>query len=208
MRRIRCRTYLVAAVFALVVAGCGDDQHQHDTSPETVVDLTTVPAGLGWRDYQGVAVPVGRDGPTVLEAGSATGFAATPAGAALAAITHTVRMSLAPDQYWVRVAEREIAFGPGKDEWVTSRALLSITTRADPVQAPRVRGYTLTDYRPALAQVEIYTSYPDNSIGVNTAVVVWQHGDWLLQLPDPASTAPVVRATSTMDAAVKIEAPQ
>ncbi|MEV0297058.1 hypothetical protein [Nocardia sp. NPDC050710] len=200
----------MATAAAVLVMGlaCGGEEDIPHSAPPHAADLTAVPAGVRWQVYQGVLVPGGEDGPATTGSAAATGFRQTPPGAALAAIVHTIRMSLAPDADWVDIARYELAFGPGKDEWVTSRGLLSIQSPADPAQAPRVRGYTITDYSPTRAGVDIYTSFPDQSIAVNTATVVWLAGDWWLQLPDPTSTDPVVRVAATMDAAVKLEASQ
>ncbi|MEU2042658.1 hypothetical protein [Nocardia niwae] len=152
-------------------------------------------------------VPVGTEGPRQVSAEAATGFAHSPQGAALAAIVHTVRMSLAPDEHWASVAAHEIAAGPGKDAWASSRVLLSIQGTADPATAPRVRGYTVTDYNPAVARVQIYTSFPDGSGAVNTAAVVWVAQDWRLELPDPTSTDPAVVEADTAQSRVRLEAP-
>lgn len=190
------------------VVGCGSDTHHALSTAPAGADLTAVPADVRWVDYQGVRLPVGADGPRQVSAEAATGFAHTPQGAALAAIVHTVRMSLAPDEHWATIAAHEIAAGAGKDAWASSRVLLSIQGRADPATAPRVRGYTITNYNPAIAHLQIYTSFPDNSVAVNTATVVWVAEDWRLQLPDPAATDPVVREAATVDAQVKLEPPQ
>ncbi|MEU5762216.1 hypothetical protein [Nocardia sp. NPDC047648] len=209
-RNQRCAVAAVAAALVtmgVAVGGCGRDDHQAPASVHAD-DLTAVPAAVHWVDYQGVRLPVGADGPGQLSAEAATGFTHTPQGAALAAIVHTVRMSLAPDEHWASVAAHEIAAGAGKDAWASSRVLLSIQGRADPATAPRVRGYTIADYNRAIAHLQIYTSFPDNSVAVNTATVVWVAEDWRLQLPDPSATDPVVREAATVDAQVRLEAPQ
>ncbi|MGW5219882.1 hypothetical protein ACWEQA_18615 [Nocardia sp. NPDC004085] len=206
----RCAVAAVAAALvtmSVAVGGCGRDDHQAPASVHAD-DLTVVPADVHWVDYQGVRLPVGADGPRQLSAEAATGFTHTPQGAALAAIVHTVRMSLAPDEHWASVAAHEIAAGAGKDAWASSRVLLSIQGRADPATAPRVRGYTITDYNRAIAHLQIYTSFPDNSVAVNTATVVWVAEDWRLQLPDPSATDPVVREATTVETQVRLEAPQ
>ncbi|MBF6302453.1 hypothetical protein IU459_33670 [Nocardia amamiensis] len=189
------------------MGGCGHDDSEHPPVPAGP-DLAAAPADVRWVNYQGVRLPVGADGPRNIDPSAATGFSHSPQGAALAAIVHTVRMSLAPDEHWASIAAHEIAAGAGKDAWASSRVLLSIQTPADPATAPRVRGYTLTDYNPATARVEIYTSFPDGSIAVNTATVVWVAADWRLRLPDPDATEPAVREAATLDAVVRLEAPQ
>ncbi|WP_280421394.1 hypothetical protein [Nocardia carnea] len=197
---------LVACLLLSVVTGCGSE-HADRVGERPAADLSAVPAGVVWVDYQGVKVPVGDDGPHTYTPAAATGFTPTPQGAALAAIVHTVRMSLAPDEHWASVAQHELAMGPGKDEWASSRVLLSIQTGADPATAPRVRGYTITDYSARRARVDIYTSFPDGSIAANSATVVWVAEDWRLELPSPGSAEPTVREEVSVDASVKLEAP-
>ncbi|MFE9328266.1 hypothetical protein ACIHDR_46010 [Nocardia sp. NPDC052278] len=199
---------VIAALMLVLSVGCGGDEQAQDSTTPREPDLSASPAGVRWLDYQGVQLPVGADGPSEVTAMSATGFTQTPQGAALAAIVHTIRMSLAPDEHWADIAKHELAMGPGRDSWVTSRGLLSIETSADPAQAPRVRGYTITDYTPISARVDIFTSFPDQSIAINSTVVVWIGGDWWLQLPPPDSIEPVVRAVDSVSAVVKLEAPQ
>ncbi|PPJ35843.1 hypothetical protein C5E45_23855 [Nocardia nova] len=205
MTRLRHHLGTAAALTALVTAGCSHEPAT--TAPLTApVDLRAAPEGVSWTDYHGIKLPAGADGPRENRE-VATGFAHTPAGAALAAIVHTVHMSIAPNASWPAVAHAEIA-PTGRDDLVVSRGLLSVDTPANPVAAPRIRGYTITDWQPSNATVRIYTSFPDQSIAVNKATVVWQGGDWLLRLPDPASTERVVVSTDRLDPVVRLEAPQ
>ncbi|WP_231390426.1 hypothetical protein [Nocardia sp. CNY236] len=197
---------LAALTALLVLAGCGAGGGEGPPMPHGP-DLTAVPDGVRWVDYRGVSVPVGSDGPDEFTAQAATGFVQNPQGAALAAIVHTVRMSLAPDEHWASIAAHEIAAGDGKDAWVSSRVLLSIQTPADPATAPRLRGYTIIDYGSERSRVDIYTSFPDGSVAVNTATVVWVAGDWRLQLPGPDEDDPVVREAGSVEASVRLEAP-
>ncbi|MBF6523097.1 hypothetical protein [Nocardia farcinica] len=209
---LRWRRLLAAftSVAALApAAGCADDRATAaDPGRQRPADLVAVPAEVHWRDYRGVAIPVGADGPTHYTDAAATGFVRSPQGAALAAMVHTVRMSLVPDEHWASVAAHELAPGPGKDSWAAGRVLVSVTGTADPATAPRLRGYTITEYTPDRAQVQIYTSFPDTSVAVNTSAVTWVGNDWRLHLPDPASTDPVVVAVPAVDADVPLEAPR
>ncbi|MBF6314046.1 hypothetical protein CRM89_10895 [Nocardia sp. FDAARGOS_372] len=208
--RWRRRVAAFASVAALASAsGCVDDGGAaSDPGRQRPADLVAVPAQVHWRDYRGVAIPIGIDGPAHHTDTAATGFARSPQGAALAAMVHTVRMSLAPDDHWASVAAHELAPGPGKDSWAAGRVLVSVTGTADSATAPRLRGYTITDYTPDRARVQIYTSFPDTSVAVNIATVTWVGNDWRLHLPDPASTDPVVVAVPAVGAAVPLEAPR
>ena len=197
------RAVIVAVVTVAVVAGCS--RHDGTTATTPSVDLDAEPAGIVWSDYHGVDLPTGVDGPHE-NRDAATGFTRTPAGAALAAIVHTVHMSIAPSGSWPAVARAELA-PEHRDALVTSHELISVDSPADPATAPRIRGYTITSWTPDRAKVDIYTSFPDRSVAVTAAQVVW-HGDWLLTVPDASSSEPAVRTADRVDAAVKLEAPQ
>ncbi|RJO77728.1 hypothetical protein D5S18_07935 [Nocardia panacis] len=161
--------------------------------PVVGTDVAAPPTGLHWIDYQGIAIPIADQGPHTHSATAATGFADTPAGAALAAIVHTVRMSVAPDRTWSPIAASELAPGPGKDAWIAARTLVSITKPAEKATAPTIIGYRVTAYlSKARAAVTAYTRYPDSSLAATHVRVVWLGEDWLLDLPHPDSTQPTV----------------
>ncbi|WP_433204790.1 hypothetical protein ACQP1G_16680 [Nocardia sp. CA-107356] len=117
-------------------------------------------------------------------------------------------MSVTGDDHWAGMAAVELAAGKDKDSWATSRAVLSIRTPADPATAPRIRGYTIADYTWERARVLIYTSFPDSSMAVNTAIVTWVAQDCRLLPPDPSDAAPAVKAVGAVDTVVKREAPK
>lgn len=196
-----------AAVAALVaVTGCGSNDPEDKPASPAVPDISRPPAGLHWQQWHGVSLPVGRDdGPTRSDV-AASGFSRTPQGAALAAIQHSVRVSLAPDADWTTVAARSLVSGPGKDEWVRSRVLVSVTG-TDPATVPTITGYQLRDWNPDRAGVTVYTTYPDHSVLASDAVVVWTAQDWRLLLPDPASKTVTQRDIPAVPAdAVRLEA--
>lgn len=176
------------AVSVLILTGCTHSDRHDETTP----GLTTAPSNILWVVYQGISLPHASEGPRIVENGAATGFAHTPPGAGLAALIHTVRVSVAPDGQWSQVVAREVVAGVARDRWAVDRIRLSITGPAAPGSAPRLLGYRIVDYRPERAVVTIFTEYPDTSRAANTAVVVWAAGDWRLQLPDRVSMTPVV----------------
>lgn len=174
------------AMFTVIgLAGCGQS-HPHSAAP--VAGLSSPPTGVHWMDYQGISIPLADQGPRKYSSTAADGFADDPCGAALAAIVHTVRMSVAPDGTWAHVAADEIADSPGKDSWVASRELFSIVRPASNSTAPRIVGYRVTDFRAAeRAAVTVYSRLPDNSLSAVRTQVRWVGGDWRLELPDPRS---------------------
>ncbi|MGW6728762.1 hypothetical protein ACWF9G_22920 [Nocardia sp. NPDC055029] len=188
MRRPRHRTAAALAGLAtvlLVVTGCGGGNTP--TAPAaTGPDITQAPASVTWRKWQGVALPIGaKDGPKRTDV-AATGYSRTPQGAALAAIQHSVRLGLAPDDSWAKIAAQSLAEGPGKNEWVLSRPLVSIK-KTDPTVAPKIAGYKITSWAPERAALTVYTTYPDASVLATDTVVVWIAEDWRLLLNDPAT---------------------
>ncbi|MFX0578798.1 hypothetical protein [Nocardia nepalensis] len=174
-----------------LLACSGHDASESTSQRDTVT--VTVPTGLRWQSFQGVDLPVADQGPNRTEVPVASGFDRSPAGAALAAIHSTVRMSIATDSQWPTVGQRMLAEGPGRDSWATARAQISITA---PITngAPKVAGYVITYYTLDATDVDIYTIHPDNSITRNNAHVLWQGGDWRLHLPEDATSPPVTTA--------------
>ncbi|GGN69363.1 hypothetical protein [Nocardia rhizosphaerihabitans] len=193
----------VAVGIALLAAavGCGSGD---DVGP----DLSAAPTGVRWQDYQGIALPQSDQGPATVTQGAATGFEHSPRGAGLAALTHTIRLSVAPDNQWATVVNQELVPGPARDEWAINRVQLSITGPAAPEYAPRLLGYKITEYRDEQSRVDVYTEYSDRSRAVNHTTVSWYGGDWRLQLPDPQSTDRPVDAIDELPTdIVTLEAP-
>ncbi|WP_249645225.1 hypothetical protein [Nocardia sputi] len=191
-------TRRIAALTALALTGpiaaglvaCGSDDPR-DPAPDSSSTATTVaPAGVRWQPFQGVELPVADEGPRRIDGPVATGFDRGPAGAALAAIHATVRMSIATDNQWSVVGQRMLAPGPGRDAWATARAQISITAPITE-DRPKVLGYVITRYTLDATDVDIYSIHPDNSVTRNHTTVVWHGDDWRLQLPDHPTTAPV-----------------
>ncbi|MCP2287872.1 hypothetical protein [Nocardia amikacinitolerans] len=202
-RRGRSAAGVFGVVLLAAAVGCGGADEP--AGP----DLAARPSGLRWQAYQGVALPHTDQGPESLADGAATGFEQSPPGAAVAAITHTVRLSVAADEQWPKVIAAEVVPGPARDEWAVSRVQLSITGPAEPEYAPRLLGYKITDYTEQRTAVDVYTEYSDGSKAVNHTVVEWFAEDWRLRLPDPDSTARPVEAIDVLPTdIVTLEAPK
>ncbi|MGW5224541.1 hypothetical protein ACWEP5_06265 [Nocardia niigatensis] len=196
-----------AAVLALSACGISDQSAAKTTT--TAVDPARAPADVHWENYQGVQLPIGsHDGPSKLGA-TAAGFSHTPQGAALAAINHSTRLSLAPDGAWPQVAAISLIPGPAKDSWVLARAQVSITAPANPTVAPRITAYKLTAYAPDRADLTVYATYSDGSITATAETVLWVSEDWRLLLADPAAKTATVQSVPSVPAdAVKLEPPK
>ncbi|QBS40025.1 hypothetical protein [Nocardia sp. CS682] len=203
MNRRRGTAGAAGAVLLIAAAGCGGSDGP--AGP----DLSAAPTGVRWQPFQGVPLPHTEQGPKSVADGAATGFEHSPRGAGVAAIHHAVRLAVATDSQWAKVAAREVVPGPAKDEWAINRIQLSITGPATPDYAPRVLGYRITGYTDQRSTVDVHTEYSDRSKAVNHTTVEWVGQDWLLRLPDPGATArPIDSIDVIPDGTVKLEAPQ
>ncbi|MFI9404573.1 hypothetical protein [Nocardia sp. NPDC052316] len=201
----RCRGTVGAAGAVLLIAAVGCGGGDEPTGP----DLSAAPTGVRWQPFQGVPLPHTEQGPKSVADGAATGFEHSPRGAGVAAIHHAVRLAVATDSQWAKVAAQEVVPGPAKDEWAINRIQLSITGPATPDYAPRVLGYRITGYTDQRSTVDVHTEYSDRSKAVNHTTVEWVGQDWRLRLPDPGSTArPIDPIDVIPDGTVKLEAPQ
>ncbi|MGW5456597.1 hypothetical protein [Nocardia sp. NPDC003979] len=195
---------LAAAGTATACGGTEPGEDQRLPIANTAEQL--VPTGLSWRTYQGIDLPTAVEGPRVVDGATATDFDRSPAGAALAAIHTTVRISVAPDGQWAAVGQRMIAPGPGRDAWATARAQISITTPATDA-VPKILGYVVAAYTDTEAQIQTYSIYPDNSTTRNTATVIWATDGWRLRLPDTVTESPVTAVDSIPNDMVALPKP-
>ncbi|MFJ1456139.1 hypothetical protein [Nocardia wallacei] len=201
--RIRRAAAGVLGAAVLAAAGCGGSG-----AGASHPDPQRPPTGVRWQPYQGVALPVTDQGPRDDRDGAATGFDRSPAGAAVAAVTHSVRLAVATDSQWPTVVARQVVPGPARDEWAVNRVRLSITGPAAAQYAPRVLGYRITAYTQDSSNVDVYTEYSDGSRAVNHTIVEWFGADWRLRLPDPdADTRPVDDIDRVPTDIVTLEAP-
>ena len=177
-----------------LVVGCGDstDNNAAPSGSIAAVSPTAPPTNVRWITYAGMAIPMAAEGPKVGDTSAyPTQYSHTGAGAALAAISSTIRMSVAPDQEWAQIAGALAAPGPGRDAWSLERTQISITSAVPDGQAPRVLGYLVDDYTPQQAVISIITSQPDRSLTATTTTMAWSPpGDWRRVLPDPAAPNP------------------
>lgn len=192
----------------LAVAGCGGGGGGEDTSAQpTPVRLDAPPTNLTWTSFNGMSIPQADQGPHTPDQLAPRGFEQSPAGAALAAINATIRMSVAADDQWPQIVRTLLAPGPTRDAFIASRIQLSTTDPVPAGQAPQVLGWQVTGFTPQQAAVDVFTQLPDQSLAVNHTTVVWTgFGDWGLLLPDTTATTPAVQTISAVPAgAVRIK---
>ncbi|MEU5758177.1 hypothetical protein [Nocardia sp. NPDC047648] len=193
---------VVGAALLFAAVGCGNN------ADPAGPDLSAAPTDVRWQPFQGVPLPHTGQGPRSTADGAATGFEHSPRGAAIAALTHSVRLAVAADTQWAKVAAGEVVPGAAKDEWAINRVQLSITGPAAPEFAPRLLGYKITGYTDRHSTVDVYTEYSDRSKAVHHTAVEWFGEDWRLRLPDPDSTArPIDPIDAVPTDIVKVEAP-
>jgi hypothetical protein len=193
---------VVGAALLFAAVGCGGN------ADPAGPDLSAAPTDVRWQPFQGVPLPHAAQGPRSMADGAATGFEHSPRGAAIAALTHSVRLAVAADTQWAKVAAGEVVPGTAKDEWAINRVQLSITGPAAPEFAPRLLGYKITGYTDRHSTVDVYTEYSDRSKAVHHTAVEWFGEDWRLRLPDPDSTArPIDPIDAVPTDIVKVEAP-
>lgn len=187
---------LLAAALATACSS-GDIQATNPAAPttSTAPDPSAPPTGVRWQDYQGIALPVGDQGPARNPgSGPVGGFTHDPQGAALAALQQTVRISVAPDYQWPSVVNAAVAPGPARDSFAVNRQLISIIAPPAADERPSIAGYRITDYTAERAVLTIYTTFPDDSIAASDTAVVWSGEDWRLLLPEPGDATVRVRS--------------
>ncbi|MFX1787091.1 hypothetical protein [Prescottella equi] len=188
-RRRLAATFLAACAVAGLTAGCGGSDAD-DLAAAPSVDTTSAPADLRWENLYGVRVPTSKTaGPSAGE--TRMGYAQTPQGAVLAAIRGQVTLAMSSDNSWGKAVSYITAPGPGRDEFVANRAVVSVTAGAVPAdQAPKFVGFKVTDYQsgdPTTAGVQIAQQIgsPPELFAYPVALQ-WIEGDWRIVLPTAA----------------------
>ncbi|MFW0873017.1 hypothetical protein [Rhodococcoides corynebacterioides] len=189
VRRVGVAAAAAAALIAL--PGCGSDTSAEDPAVDAApaADPTRAPEIASWATVGGIAVPLGAvDGPTSDPGRPFTGFTHTPQGAALAAISQSVQLSVATDGQWSTILPAVTAPGPGRDAYAAHRALVSVSG-TDPAVVPDIVGYRITDYTDTAADVSVVQRFPDDSLAASRTTVVFTGSDWKLDLPTGGGTA-------------------
>ncbi|WP_185741581.1 hypothetical protein [Corynebacterium bovis] len=172
---------VVAAVAS--ISGCGSD----DGAAGVGVDLVSGPSGVHWGAVGPVRVPVADQGPVATSgATAASSFQRSPQGVGLAAMNIPVRVSFASDSEWPEVMSRSVVANAARDELVTSRVGYAVTG-FDRELAPVLEGYRIERYSDDVSDVDVFTSYSDRSKAVTSYHLVWDSGDWKMDLSSDVS---------------------
>jgi hypothetical protein len=160
-------------------------------SADVGVGLTAAPTDVTWQLYDSVAVPYSTSsGPEMVTASVVGGFAHDPEGALMATVQISVRHLLAPD--WRAVVAADVSPGPGRRAFVANRDRVtsSGTMPAVPGHYNQVVGFAFVTYSPERASIALVSQATDGAMEVVTETVLWQHGDWKLELEPDGGAAP------------------
>lgn len=150
------------------------------------VTLTTAPKDIEWEFLNGIYAPKSEEhGPGVVdpETGVRSCFSHTPGGALLAVAGLFV--SGGDPQLLLDTIERQTLEGLGKDKSLAN--VQARLDRNDPAVPPiELEGFRLLAYSDSEATVEVVLG-ADTGLEryhqTQSAVVIWQNGDWYFQAP-------------------------
>lgn len=191
---MRSRKLLPAvALAALALTACGaDDQAPAGGGGDEGPDLTSAPEAT-WSPMGGISVPSAKECPEKTDPVD-HGYAHTPQCAVIAAITGQTLLATTGDSDWPEMANTILAPGAGKDQWVQSRALMSVKGR---VRNPATFvGFQFSDYSDDRAQVLLALEWPDGMLTAQPTQLAWQTGDWKLVLPTQQSAVDATEITT------------
>lgn len=139
--------------------------------------MTTPAQGIRWQQSSSVVIPFSTsDGPDRMDGQIPAGFAQTPAGAALAAASITMRMMdgrLAVETVEKQVDRSAANYAEGLAAVGKIPADTSIGDRL-----PRPSGYEIEECDPTYCLVWLHTRLPDGRAMAAASTLVWVDGDW------------------------------
>ncbi|MCF4006121.1 hypothetical protein L1O03_02875 [Corynebacterium uropygiale] len=196
MKKLKISLLSVAAA-TLMLSGCSSDNEAEEFNPNAA------PQNITWVDVQGISVPVN---PTTYGPKDSSGVVAhkyehSPQGAALAAIGTSARLAVAPDDRWDELVGLTVQPNEARDQWIIARAQ-SHVEGIDEEARPTITGYYITAYDDKAAEVDVYSTYPDNSMAKAHTRVVWAGEDWKLDL---SSEQRIEEVESMSDGAVTLQ---
>jgi hypothetical protein len=157
------------------------------------------PPGLTWQVYNTIAFPFSvTAGPMVVEKeGVARCYAHTPLGALLAVSHIGYRMMWASD--WRKVAAAQVLPSAGRDVYVRRRAEVPEPLDFRPGELAQIAGFQFVAYTQTTAVVQLVTRGPEGSMRSLTFTVMWQDGDWKLQVQPSGDASPNAQDISSLD---------
>ncbi|MFE7099293.1 hypothetical protein [Streptomyces erythrochromogenes] len=154
-------------------AGCGTND-----SDQAVPSRS--PADLKWMIYQTDLLPASPTaGPLKVDGPVWSCFARTPLGAVLA--LHAISAKMGGSD-WKVVTEKQLARGPGRDEFVARRSKLADENETGtPGSDGTFLGFRVLTASKDQVTTMILARTADGRHGVLTASAVWEDGDWKLR---------------------------
>lgn len=204
--RRRRRTGLVAVVVGLALVGGGaavlalpgDDGQSATRAADPVTVAAPVPADVTWETVSGRAVASSPSaGPRNSDGAVHDGFAHTPTGAALAALSIYTRCAFTPGGGWLEVTKAQVEPGKGRTAYIKARQAVEWKSPAG--GWGQTAGYRVLEYTGQEATVQEAIRYSTGEIGVQQLTVVWRDGDWRLVLQSDGSASPFVAYVHNMN---------
>ncbi|GAB4590231.1 hypothetical protein [Nocardia sp. IFM 10818] len=183
IRRRLTGALLAGFLLTAAASGCGSDEDRGGDTATAQIDTSAAPAAAKWQSYRGVYVPFTQAGPADTGGPVPVKYAQTPQGAVAAAMQAQARLSLAPDDAWSHVANTLVVAGPGRDAFATARVFASITTEADPGSTAQFQGFRIEGWSSEAVTVWLATRMPTGELSAQPSRMLWQRGDWKLELP-------------------------
>jgi hypothetical protein len=135
-----------------------------------------------WQIYKTMALPYSRTvGPFVSESDVARCYAATPAGALMAAAQISARCALAGQ--WRAVIEQQVVPGPGRDAFIRLNERDQRTESNHPGDPGQIAGFRFMSYSPHMAVIQLVTRLHSGELLESMLTVRRQDGDWRLEIP-------------------------
>jgi hypothetical protein len=172
------------------------------STPSAATPLETAvpsapPGGVTWSLFQGVALPTSpTDGPSRIEGPVYAGYSHTPTGALLAMSNLVFRYLITPGDGWRQVVEQQVVPNSGRDVFVVNRA--KAVADDPPGTYGQIAGFKYVTYTPDVAVVQLVTRFSNGTMHATTDTVVWQDGDWKLQLQPDGGTSPTAESVSSL----------
>jgi len=192
---------VIAAVVIVIVTGLSDDEAQNDIPMQDAQTANVEPSECGLEADANMNMdqpPANSDSITVglatVPASETTGpadmYESVPvcwqyseAGAVQAAYTFAAVASDAP-RLTLDHLKAHLADGPGRDELISKLENAdSMGTDSVPIQPV---GYRVLNFSDDRADIDVLVENPDDPgvYGALTSPLVWQHGDWKLEVQD------------------------
>ncbi|MCX5195010.1 hypothetical protein OOK31_14035 [Streptomyces sp. NBC_00249] len=138
------------------------------------------PADVQWKTYQTDLLPASPSaGPLKVDGPVWSCFAHTPLGSVMA--LHAIGPKLGGSD-WKTVTEKQLAKGPGKDQFVAKRSKVADKNKTGaPGSNASYLGFKILTYSKDQVTTMLLLRSADGSYGAVTESVVWEDGDWKLR---------------------------